>query len=798
MKHYNFREIREKGSCIDFASQVLGAAVSGDGRCAAVWRHGSRDDSVVLTRETWFDHGTGNGGGLLELCAAAKFGGSSPVEMQQAQEFLGEWLGLKEVILRTAPGSGKPSRYDELIAEGYRETARYDYCDLTGKTVHTVVRLEHESKHKQFLQRTPAHWGLGDTEPILYNLAGFANSSWVVLVEGEKDADTLKSIGVPVTTNCGGAKKWRSEYREYFRGKQVIIFADNDESGQEHAEMAAKDLFGTAAGIKVVTPSQQPKGDVTDYLTKEGGTWDALSMTVKATPEYIYKKPDPVTAAKEANKTAFMNFVIEEKEIGKRKIKDKIPKLINTLVGELHVRLLGAPFCVGDVMFDQDRDNKNINLFQRTDELFSWIAQKTNCRVEWARLDGCVTKAEFFEALRAQATRYESISYVPDYPRRTDVYYAHPELPLPSDGHRVFWKFIDFFNPADEVNRHLIAAFVMAPLFYIRGVSKPMWIIDSLDGQGSGKSTLPELIAKLYGHGHLGGEVISVTQYDLDKNYGEVVKRLISTSGRLGRIFLLDNVKGELKSSNLAQLVTASSISGRPSFGRGEESRPNNLTYVVTINSAAIDTDMASRAFFIMLKKPQANQYWKERIYNYIEKHRSQIFADIIDMLSNHQSFNIQPITRTPEFEVLVLQAACRTPENFNQVTEQLAALKASTNVDEDLARRIEEVIQQNLLNIELAPGRPQVNPEADRVFIRSDVIEAWLGNKSWMERRPIHVIRNFSKIGLLDRISPRVVKYPHNGSNRRHGIMWNHASEDDVRIIGMVSERKIGEIIER
>lgn len=63
MKHYNFKEIREHGSCVEFAEQVLGAKVSG-GRCAAVWRDGERD-SVAIDADKWFDHVTSQGGILI-------------------------------------------------------------------------------------------------------------------------------------------------------------------------------------------------------------------------------------------------------------------------------------------------------------------------------------------------------------------------------------------------------------------------------------------------------------------------------------------------------------------------------------------------------------------------------------------------------------------------------------------------------------------------------------------------------------------------------------------------------------
>ncbi len=797
MKHYNFQEIKSRGSCIDFAEQILNSKVT-DNRCVATWRGGERD-SVSIDKEKWFDHVTRQGGGLIELCAVTKFGSTDFSAIQQAQEFLGDWLKLEQVKFRKA--SSGHNRHDELIAEGYTETARYNYIDLSGKLVYFVCRMEHPAKHKEFVQGTPDHWGISDITPIPYNWQAVNASDWCVIVEGEKDVETLKAIGVPATTNSGGAKKWRPEFAEYLRGKRVIILPDNDEVGQQHAEMIANDLLGVASGIKLVKCSKLPKGDVTDYFTKENGSWDTLSALIKAAPEYEKRTLTPVEAAKEANLQPFRNYILEEKELGKRKIREKFPRRINDLVRDLHTRLLGAPFRVGEQLFDQDRDTHRINYIYDSSDLFSWIARKINNVVDWAgKLDGATTKPEFFSALKSEATAYNAISHVPDYPPRDDVYYTHPPLPKPSENHAVFWQFVDFFNPADDINRSLLTAFIMAPIFYKPLVARPLWIIDSPNGQGSGKSMIPEMVAFLYGENMLEGKPIDVSLYDLERNYQEVVKRIISTKGRNARILRLDNVTGALHSSNLAMLVTAGSISGRASYGKGEESRPNNLTYVITINGATVDTDIASRAYYIMVAKPKMNPAWTGNVIDYITRNRFQIFADIIDIITAHHTFDIPPVTRMPAFETTILQAACGTPEQYQRVIQSLLTAKEETNMDEELAKRIEEEITQRLLSVKPIMGRPMINPHTDRVFIRTYVLETWFKNETWLNHKyPAEIIRNLARIGILANVDPDVKRYPprdHGALKRRSGILWNAKSESETRIIGL-EDKKAAEIIE-
>lgn len=797
MKHYNFKEIKERGSCVDFAEQVIGTRVT-DGRCVAIWRDGERD-SVAIDREKWYDHAAQEGGGLIELCARTKFGGMDAAAIQQAQEYLGDWLHLEEVQLRKNP-AGSRNRHDELIAEGYTEKARYEYKDLTGKLVYFVCRMEHPAKKKEFLQGTPDHWGISDVTPIPYNWQAVNASDWCVIVEGEKDVETLKKDNVPATTNSGGAKKWRSEFAEFLRGKKVIILPDNDEPGEEHAQMIARDLTGKAASVKIVRVSKLPKGDVTDFYEKEGGSWQQIADLIAAAPEYVppEKINDPKTAAKEANKIQFRNFSLEEK----KRSTEKIPRQINELIRDLHIRLQGAPYRVGEELFDRDHETGVIQYIYDASDLFSWIARKTKNVVDWARLDGCVTKAEFFSALKSEATVYSAISFVPDFPRRDDVFYTHPEMPSPSENHRVFWEFVDFFNPTDDINRSLLTAFIMAPIFYKPMVARPLWIIDSPDGQGSGKSMIPEMVAYLYGENVLEGKPIDISLYDLEKNYPEVVKRIISTKGRNARILRLDNVTGVLRSSNLAQLVTAGAISGRASYGRGEESRPNNLTYVVTVNGATVDTDIASRAYYIMVARPKMDPTWTDRVIAYITRNRMQIFADIIDIIENHHQYDIPPATRMPQFETTILQAACETPEQYQRVIGFLTEKKEETNTDEEMARRIEEEINQRIIDTKTAMGTPVMDPARERIFIRSQVLESWFGRETWLNaKHPAEIIRNMARIKMLPQVDPNVSRWPHNSGRtikRRSGIMWNYKAEgEQTRVIGLEKEKTAIEIIE-
>jgi len=179
--------------------------------------------------------------------------------------------------------SGKPfgAARDEVFrmvgrpAVPYEERdimATYDYTDAEGKLLYQVVRKTSDSAgKKRFLQRQPDGNGgwiwKAPSKLVPYNLHKFADVSFVVVVEGEKDAISLSRLGFTATTNSGGATNFNPMLAPYFAGKDVAIVPDNDEKGREHALDVAKKLSGVARSIKIVVlPDVAAKGDVTDWI----------------------------------------------------------------------------------------------------------------------------------------------------------------------------------------------------------------------------------------------------------------------------------------------------------------------------------------------------------------------------------------------------------------------------------------------------------------------------------------------------------------------------------------------------
>ena len=158
-----------------------------------------------------------------------------------------------------------------------RVVATYPYCDEHGQLLYEVRRIEPgpDGRSKTFRPYLPgaSRAGLGDVRRVLYRLPEVIRAAGqgrtVYVCEGEKDADALAALGLVATCNVGGAGrgKWRDEYSQYLEGAHVIVVADRDTPGIEHARAVADALNGYAASVRIMLPAvDREHADVSDHL----------------------------------------------------------------------------------------------------------------------------------------------------------------------------------------------------------------------------------------------------------------------------------------------------------------------------------------------------------------------------------------------------------------------------------------------------------------------------------------------------------------------------------------------------
>lgn len=126
----------------------------------------------------------------------------------------------------------------------------------------------------------------------LYNIPGILRSDKVILVEGEKCAETLIEKEITATTAMFGANAPidRTDWTP-LRGKHVIIWPDNDEAGNKYAKNAEKKLLelGVASLATLrVPPDKLRSWDAADAVQENIDIFDFIE---KNSRKIIIKSP---------------------------------------------------------------------------------------------------------------------------------------------------------------------------------------------------------------------------------------------------------------------------------------------------------------------------------------------------------------------------------------------------------------------------------------------------------------------------------------------------------------------------
>ena len=209
---------------------------------------------------------------------------------------------------KAAPSRPVPKR--RVTKPCFTHTKEYIYTDEDGAFVARKIKRYNSGGDKSFLWK---HLnadgkevngnGMSGSPMYLYNIAELchnrdalaADDTPVYIVEGEKDADTLKEMGlVAVSMPNGAGSKWDSgAYNRYFSGLCVVILADNDSTGKKSGNQIAAALTGTARRVKLIYSEAiheglKEKGDISDIAAEIGidKAKEKLLAAESITPEY--------------------------------------------------------------------------------------------------------------------------------------------------------------------------------------------------------------------------------------------------------------------------------------------------------------------------------------------------------------------------------------------------------------------------------------------------------------------------------------------------------------------------------
>ena len=290
-------------SILELATKLWGEPTDWSHDKNEAWFGKHQSKNIKIKERVWFDYEANQGGGYIEIHEAA--------------------IGpLPEPPPKT---NGKANGHGGKLPPWENVGTVYPYLDASGQLVLEVIRTLNGVP--RFTQRRPNgvtrigttkwRWSVKDipaAERPLYRLPELLASGarTVFVVEGEKDCDRVRSLGLIATCPIGGAGKWRVEYVEALRDRHVVVLPDNDPQargphdeplwhpdgrpilpGQDHAAVVAASLHGVAASVRVLLlPNLPVKGDVSDWLDAGGDRFE-LERLAREVPEYVPPSRSP-------------------------------------------------------------------------------------------------------------------------------------------------------------------------------------------------------------------------------------------------------------------------------------------------------------------------------------------------------------------------------------------------------------------------------------------------------------------------------------------------------------------------
>lgn len=225
----------------EFLGRLEGVEKSGDGWVARCPAHGDKHPSLSVTAK---------GGKILVHChvgcSSADVVSAMGLEMKDLFEDAHGRCGGVPASAPSASPDADPLPPKKKSGSHGKWVCDYLYHDADGNLLYKATRYAGANGSKTFTIKhadstAPGGWVYGlkaaGLPRVIYHLpdviaAGKAGRT-VIVAEGEKDVDNLRSLGFCATCNVGGAGKWGyqfpADWGHWFDGvKQVLVIADND------------------------------------------------------------------------------------------------------------------------------------------------------------------------------------------------------------------------------------------------------------------------------------------------------------------------------------------------------------------------------------------------------------------------------------------------------------------------------------------------------------------------------------------------------------------------------------------
>jgi 5S rRNA maturation endonuclease (ribonuclease M5) len=570
-----------------------------------------RGNETIAECPACAETGGDTSGDHLFIDASGKFGcvnnpGAAGVEHRKRIFAL---VGEKDAATNSAPKTQK------------RIVETYDYTDAAGKLLFQVVRFD----PKDFRQRRPDDnggwiWNMDGVKRVLYRLPGVIEAvkagQVVYLPEGEKDCEALVKLGLCSTCNPGGAGKWVPQYTATLTGAKIIIIADKDKPGREHAELVARNLEGKAMSINVIElpdRSDRKVKDAADWI-QAGGTAGEFQEVVRNAPAREPPAAEPAAGPAASIETKDKPAVLLPH--GAQSISDTGAHLGELLAKTGRFFIRGG--AVAKLTHDPDGlpvldDVKPVTLasdFEAVAVLYKTDDGKpkpATCSETTARL---ISASTAFRNAMAPITvltrcpvlieRAGEIMQICGYDRQSGIFAAgQPAVAISiAEARRLLCEILSDFKFATLADRARALAAIITPSLIFGGLLRGRAPVDLGEANASqgGKGFRNKLTAALYAQ-----SVQTITQQK--GGVGSIEETFNAKLIRGANFISIDNVRGKIDSQSFESFLTEDTYSARMPYREPIEIDPRRIVVMLTSNKADITTDFANRCSCVRILK---------------------------------------------------------------------------------------------------------------------------------------------------------------------------------------------------
>ena len=291
MQDYDWQKIAP-----DVARQILGEPKV---QKSDEWRYGNKG-SLVFTLETgqFYDFEEGQGGGVKWLIE--RYG----KDVSEVLKQFGHDLTLQtpsSTVNGSTPTASKVRSFSrEQMVDLYRQSeVKVKYADNFMVLRHSALPM----KYAPFSLNPNGTWSMKRPEGLLpLYITNKHPEKPVIVNEGEKAMRGAERIwNYDVCCWHGGATGWNKTDWSAIYGRDVYIWADNDEAGIKCANEIAKELKANGSKVKVIQPPEtfNDKDDLWDAAERGDFTHDSITKYIETVQEKKEKGSITFTRADE-------------------------------------------------------------------------------------------------------------------------------------------------------------------------------------------------------------------------------------------------------------------------------------------------------------------------------------------------------------------------------------------------------------------------------------------------------------------------------------------------------------------